>query len=384
MPTSAAGVQASDFFADEAALRACRKALAQLVFEQSSNSPQSSGTPAKQVLLQLPEHLQLSVLRESAHGLDCHLRSLDHQLQSVAVHAAYPELATEGSLVMKCTDISFASCATVLSELAKLPTVNSFTLHDVSLLTDFKEPVSSDMLKFSFALDAALRTCPHHISLSFTTIPQDHIALLIYSMRSNTHIQSLHLSFPALHPDHETRLYYSLAHLTTLQSLHLADRALLQMATGEQCLTALRSLSLLTSFRVEKPTKNGCYHLFFDSQALAGCLAGMPYLQHIHIPIRYTSSMTLGDFGSVLRSLTCLTCVRLAAFSESGASDDVDADEESDADTPARNIFFECLIPDIASISGLRHLDISCCNFADSILDQHLQVCTIPCAPYGM
>lgn len=314
-------MQASDFFADEGALRACCNAIGVHLFESSStNTAVISGSAfagAQLVVEQLPEHLLLAVLRESPHGLDRHLRRLDKHLHALAVHAACPEITNEGSLVLKCSNISFSSFSAALGVLTNLPAVQSLSLDDLSLLTDFCEQVTPEALQCSFALDLALRSCPKHIRLKFSAISQDHVMALMHSMRRSMHIQSLDLTFPQLDPYYESELFGAVARLTTLKSLDITsnyerERCKESIHLREMCdLHQLSSLVLLQRLHIDIE----CFQLSVDGDELTECLNGMRSLQHLHAPLLLQHSPDIDTLASALvLQTTCLTYLSLRSF----------------------------------------------------------------------
>lgn len=354
---------------DEGVLVACCKAMGRHLFEGSSQYRAvvngCAFTAAEKVVLQLPEHLLISVLRESGHGLDCHLRRLQQQqLHSVAVHAAFPELAKEGSLVLQCSTVSYGAAAVALGVLTKLPAVTSLSLDDLTLLIDFSEPVSSDVLQFSFALDLALRSCPQHISLKFAAISRDHVGNLMYSMSCNTRIQSLQLSIPSLCQSSQLSLLNGLARLTTLQSLHLSA-SLEKEAFSEWdelprptfSVHVLSSLALLTFLQIDSKSEwcdDMSLEAAVDVSKLSQCLKGIGCLQHLHIPLMLHDDI---EFDSLAAALvvqsTCLTHLTLTACGD-------DSEDEDNEEVRAICGRFYASVPAAlaSACTNLQHLDL--------------------------
>lgn len=178
-----------------------------------------------QALEQLSEGLAFRVLQASPSTLDECLPQLNSHFRAVAVHAACPELAAEGSVVLKCDDLSLATCTAALHILSSLPAVNSLILRQVSTLVDFSEAVSRDALQFALALHQALQCNLVTLHVHFADITSSQVAVLLFSLARNTVVEGLHLSFPVLAVKDDEMLAGVLGQLTSLQHLHIDVRA---------------------------------------------------------------------------------------------------------------------------------------------------------------
>ena len=74
-----------------------------------------------QALEQLPEVVARTVLQASPLTLDQCLPQLHEPFRALAIHSACPEIAAEGSLVLKCVDHEPATCTAALDILSGLP-----------------------------------------------------------------------------------------------------------------------------------------------------------------------------------------------------------------------------------------------------------------------
>lgn len=266
-----------------------------------------------QALEQLPEVVARTVLQASPLTLDQCLPQLHEPFRALAIHSACPEIAAEGSLVLKCDDHEPATCTAALDILSSLPQVNSLTLREVSYVLSYTGTLRGDVKNFAFALNRALSCNLTTVHVHFAAISPSQLPVLAFSLLQNTAIQTLHLSLPVLSEEHDELLAGTLGQLTTLQHLHIDVRSPGNEfgETHHKAMSCLSSLTGLTYLHL----RHFCNAPAGSGAELGKCIAAMPQLQHLHacVFVRFDSDTDLdmeGDMALFAGALSQLTCMR--------------------------------------------------------------------------
>lgn len=270
-------------------------------------SPQRRGL--LQVLELLTEDFVIWVLRAASSSLDFQLLHLDECWHSHAVHAAYPEIITQGLLKLNCTDHSYSSASTALVVFSQHAGDHSLCLLNATLLSDFSHSASPSALNFSFAFDSLLRHDLCNLHVNFAAIAEHNAVMFLHALARCSALRSLHLEFQELSAGLNPMLLGVVVQLTSLETLHITVHQTLSSpddsapSTQSPSVLQLSALTGLTSLTLE----GFCCGDQCPAHSLAKCLTGMLKLQQLDIAPKFTKSsdvQLLASSASLLAGLS--------------------------------------------------------------------------------
>lgn len=307
------------------------------------------------MLSRLTDDFAISVLRAASLTLDYQLQHLDECWHMHAVHAACPEIISQGLLTLDCAEHSYSAASSALIVFSKHASHQGLCLLRATLLADFSHVVSPRALQFSFSLDSALRCGLQNIHLDFSAISEQNYVVLMHALAKSSTLQSLHLELQELTDSSRTTLAGVLSQLTCLEALHVvvhetsrlseeAEQRTGQPSIHSPSIVQLRSLTQLTSLTLE----GFCCGMQSPAEDLATCLAAMPNLQQLDVAPRFSKLSDVPLLASSISSLSRLSS--LAVF--------VDNEDET-SDMRHIDARVSELIPQsLASITSLRKLEL--------------------------
>lgn len=313
-----------------------------------------------QTLGSLPEDLAIEVQRSSGQNLHHLMAVLPEALHSLALRSDFHTLASEGTLIVDCSEHSLLACTTALKAFSLIPEARRLSVRWISLKTSETGSITA----FAEALYEALASDPADFELTVAKVADDHLSALLSSLKKGSSLRKLSLSsvqMVANRFDRETtehdqqQLACTLAdgnkQLTGLESISLQDKKFerndaLQLradiiSPSLQSLTRLTQLSLGSSFK--------------DAAVNAEVLNQLDYLRSLELFYHAVMTRHASNFAAALQRLLQLTSLKLSFIGSHELM------KEAQSSTAAGAL---------AQLKGFQRLDLSACCMPGSAVSR--------------